>query len=305
MGAQVELRHLRYFVAVAEELHFRRAAERLNMSQPPLSLQIKELERELGIPLFDRNRQHVALTPGGMALLPDARRVLESVSAAAKNARNAADGEFGELRVGLTQSAEFLSFLPETLHRLRVRYPAILVSFQQRTTTEQIDAVAHERLDLGILRKPAEKLPREVRLTRLYPDPLMLAVHAHDPLAAHAFVHMRDLRDRAFVLSPADAQSGLHDAVVELARAARFFPRLVQEVRQITTTIGMVAAGVGVAIVPASARCIHIGQVALVPIVDPGAQSWLHMITRAEPRGRVMAELTAMLLEAAASVPTG
>ena len=145
----MELRHIRYFVAVAEELHFRRAAERLRISQPPLSLQIRELERELGAVLFERSRQKVALTLAGRCFLQHARQILEDVKSATNSVRRAADGEIGELRIAFTQSFEFLPLLPETIHRFRARFPEVTFALRQMASAEQLAAVVNRTIDMG------------------------------------------------------------------------------------------------------------------------------------------------------------
>ncbi len=294
----MELRHLKYFVTVAEELHFRRAAERLHISQPPLSLQIRDLERELGAKLFDRSQQRVTLTAAGRVFLKDAQQILGAVKDARTNVRRAVDGEVGELRIGFTQSSEFLRFLPETIHRFGQHYPDVTFGLTQMTSAEQLEAVAARRLDFGISRKPSGRAPTSVALTKLYSDPLVLALHCSDPLASGNTISIRKVRDRPFIASPRESGSGLRNALLEMCRSAGFLPKIVQEAREVASMIGFVAAGVGVSVVPASAQCIRIEGIRLVPLTDKQAQSALYFITNVDDRSKLTGQFRQMLLEA-------
>lgn len=295
----MELRHLRYFIAVAEELHFRRAAERLRISQPPLSLQIADLERELGAKLFDRTSQKVSLTPAGKVLLTHAYAVLDRVAAAARDVRLAADGEIGDLRIAYTQSFEFLHLLPEAIRRFGARYPKVSIALEQMKTADQLAALAERRLDLGISRKPARAVPRDVVFTRLLDDPLMLAVSQSNPLAGERRLPIAAARDMPFIISPGAELSGLRDTTLQLCRRARFAPRIAQEAREVPTMLGLVAANVGVAVVPASARHMSGRGVAFVEIDDPRAESAIYMVTTRSGSNRLVAELAGLLEDAA------
>lgn len=297
----MELRHLRYFIAVAEELHFRRAAERLHISQPPLSLQIAELERELGAKLFERTSQRVSLTPAGRIFLHQARGILEQLSTAIRDVRRAADGEIGELRVAFTQSFEFLHLLPETIHAFGQRHPGVSFSLEQMQTGAQIKAIQERQLDLGVSRRPAGAVPGEVELTKLLDDPLLLAVNSSNPLAGRTAVTMADLRDERFILGPANQASGLRDMILQLCQGAGFSPRIGQQAREVPTMLGLVAANVGVTIVPASARRMGMRGLTFLTIADAGAASALYMATLRAETGRLLSELKQMLLAAAAS----
>lgn len=296
----MELRHIRYFVAVAEELHFRRAAERLRLSQPPLSLQIRELERELGAVLFERSRQKVTLTAAGRCFLQHAREILEDVKSAKNGVRRTADGEIGELRIAFTQSSEFLPLLPRTIHRFRSRFPEVTFTLRQMPSTEQMAGVVNRTIDMGISRKPSGRLNSAIRLTKLYDDPLMLAVHQRDALAREKSTTIGAARDRLFIASPRESGSGLRDILMGLCRAEGFLPRIVQEAAEVPSIVSFVAAGVGVGVVPASARCIHIDGVRFVPLSDRRAESALYLVTHAGDHSTLMEALRNMLLEATA-----
>lgn len=295
----MELRHIRYFVAVAEELHFRRAAERLRISQPPLSLQIRELEREVGAPLFERSRKKVSLTLPGRCFLQHAQQILEDVDNAKNSVRRVADGEVGELRIAFTQSSEFLPLLPKTIHRFRARFPGVTFALRQMASADQVTSIVNRAIDIGISRRPAGRLSRSVDLIKLYSDPLMLAVHRRDPLAKQASTTISAARDRFFIASPRESGSGLRDILMAMCRAEGFLPRIAQEAAEVPSIVSFVAAGFGVAVVPTSSRCVHIEGVRFIPLSDRRAESALYLVTHANDQSKLVDELKKMMLEVA------
>ena len=246
---RVELRHLRYFVAVAEELHFGRAAARLGIAQPPLSQQIQQLERALGALLFERTRRQVRLTEAGALLLEHARRILGDVARAGGAVQRAARGELGTLTVAFAASVMFLE-LPGVIRAFRARYPDVTLSLREMPTAWQLAALDSGEIDLGFLRET----PATPRLTiePVMREPLRLAIPRAHPLAARQRVPLALLAEEPFVLFPAELAPGLHAQVLALCRAAGFEPRVVQESRELYTTVSLVEAGLGVTIVPAS-----------------------------------------------------
>jgi DNA-binding transcriptional LysR family regulator len=276
----LDLRRMRYFVAVAEELHFRRAAERLRISQPPLSQQIMALEQELQVKLFERSRQRVYLTPAGRLLLERARRILAEVETTRLELRSAAGGEGGDLRIGLTGSAGLMPFLHRALHDFRAAYPRVRLALQEVPSLSQIEAVHKRELDLGILRRPPLRQGAGVEFQLLCEDALVVAMHESNPIAAKRKVSIKRLREEAFISYPRAAGISLFQQVHELAVAADFYPNIVHETRDSSTIIGLVASGLGVAIVPASLRCIRMAGVRFVELSDAGARSALHMVYR-------------------------
>jgi DNA-binding transcriptional LysR family regulator len=248
----MELRHLRYFVAVAEELHFGRAAERLHIAQPPLSRQIRDLEREVGTTLFARVPRGVELTPAGRAFLPEARLTLAQAERAQRSAQRAALGETGRLRVGFTEAATYSGILPSVLGFFRMHLPLIGVSLFEMDAAHQADAFRDGRIDLGILQSPPADAERWLRVEQVYIDPLVVALPGTHALASRTHVALADLRADLFVLFPRTIDPALHDEIVSRCRAAGFSPRVVQEAAGWQTLSGLVAAGVGVAFVPRS-----------------------------------------------------
>lgn len=284
----MELRHLRYFVAVAEELHFRRAAERLHIGQPPLSMQIRALEEEIGARLFERTRRRVALTEAGERFLRRAREILAASAAAGEEARRAARGELGRLRVGFTSSLPYTSTLPDLLFAYRRRYPDVELQLTEMFSSDQLAAIAAGALDVGLVRPVGGEPPPGVRVREIGTDPLRLVVNAAHPLAGRDGVHFAELAGEGFITFPAGVGTGLPDILRRLCRAAGFEPNIVQTAREATTQIGLVGAGLGLALLPAPLECVHLPRVRYVPVLDPGACFALSLATAAgDPDPRV------------------
>lgn len=247
----MELRHLRYFLAVAEEAGFTRAAARLGIGQPPLSQQIQQLEREVGAPLFNRLPRGVSLTETGHRLLQDAQGILAQVDQAVGNARRAARGEVGAIRIGFTSSASFNPFVTSAIRDYSRTHPEVGVILLEETTAHLLGLFGAQRLDAAFVRPapgetgrlPARLLLREEMLVAL-PEGHALADRRSVPLAA--------LADEPFILYPRRNGRALHDAIVGACQAAGFSPRVGQEAPQMGSTVTLVAAGVGISIVPAS-----------------------------------------------------
>jgi DNA-binding transcriptional LysR family regulator len=285
----MELRHLRYFVAVAEELSFTRAAIRLHMAQPPLSQQIQNLETTLGVRLFERSKRRVTLTAAGQRFLVDARRALEAAEGAVLNAQRMARGQIGELRVGFTSSVPFTGLLPDLLRRYRAAYPQVAVSLRELFTSDQFDALVDGRLDIGIVRNDGLACPPGIELRELRRDPLRLVLPARHPLSQAKSVSLADVCNESFIMYPADAGTGLGMQVRRLCAAAGFVPNVVQEAREATTQIGLVAAGLGVAMLPAPLECVRMAGVHYLPVSDEGAFVSLALATHSEPRSPLSA----------------
>ncbi|MDC8757387.1 LysR substrate-binding domain-containing protein [Janthinobacterium fluminis] len=271
----MELRHLRYFVAVAEELHFTRAAERLHIGQPPLSQQIQALEAELGAQLFERSKRWVRLTEAGRLFLDDARRILALAEQAAVTARRAQRGEAGELRIGFTFSTPFTPLFATVINRYRQRFPLVRLTLHEMATLPQIEAIGQRTLDLGFVRPPEVAIPASVSLSTLRQDPLRLVLPSAHPLAAQASIAIRELAGQAFVMYPKDAGTGIYPQIFRLCRAAGFVPHIAQEAGEASTIIGLVAAGCGISVLPASFDRIHMDGVCYRPIADPAATTSL------------------------------
>jgi DNA-binding transcriptional LysR family regulator len=236
-------------VTVAEELHFGRAAVRLQMAQPPLSQQIRRLERELGVELFRRNRRHVELTPAGNALLPEARRTLAASERALAVVAAVAAGASGRLALGFVGSLAH-GVLPLLVRELRQRTPEIEIALREANTSQQIDLLRLGLLDAGLVRPPIQAEGIEIEVVGH--EPLRAVLPEDHPLAGAPSIRLEALRDEPFVLFPRAIGPGLYDQIVGLCRAAGFSPNVVYESSATATMVAMVEAGVGVCVLPAS-----------------------------------------------------
>jgi DNA-binding transcriptional LysR family regulator len=267
----MELRHLRYFVAVAEELHFRRAATRLHISQPPLSQQIRALERELGVALLERNRRRVALTAAGAGFLEDARAILASVERAADRARAIARGSQGTLSIGFVGSAMFSPTLPNILREFRGAHPDVELVLRELPTTAQLAALVAGELDVGVIRGPVElaELDGQLELMTIQRERLVAAVPADHALAAQRRVRPDELRGESFVILARREAPGLYAGLAAAMGDAGGLPEDVLEVAEMQTIISLVAGGFGVSLVPASVGRIDRSGVAFRPLGGP------------------------------------
>ncbi|MBG4271391.1 LysR family transcriptional regulator [Pseudomonas aeruginosa] len=276
----MELRHLRYFIAVAEELHFGRAAERLGISQPPLSQQIQALEEEIGARLFERTNRRVELTDAGRLFLDESRQVLAQVDKAVLLARRAHLGELGELKIGFTSSAPFTSTIPSSIHAFRKAYPDVHLDLQEMSSRQVLKALLEESLQVGVIRPLA--LPDAVHWVELFREPLVAVLRADHPLAAGSEdgLAIAALAEEPFVFFPRSYGTGLYDQVIVLTRQAGFSPRIAQEASEAMTIIGLVSAGLGVSILPASFRRTRVDGVVYRTLSDPEATTAVWLVRR-------------------------
>ncbi len=260
----MELRQLRYFVAVAEELHFRRAAARLHVSQPPVSQQIARLEDELGFPLLARTRRRVELTPAGAAFLRDARSLLAELDTAVSTARRVQRGEAGVLRVGFVGSA-LLSTVPGTVQRFRRAAPGVEIELRERSTVEQLRALEAATIDVGLVRPPID--PGEsLRTERVLRERTIVALGVGHPLTRLRRIPLRRLATEPLVLFPRAQAPGFHDLLIGRLTATGEAPTVVQYAPEMLTIIGLVAAGIGVSLVPASVEHLALDGVTYRPL---------------------------------------
>jgi DNA-binding transcriptional LysR family regulator len=275
----MELRHLRYFVAVADEGHLTRAAKTLGIGQPPLSLQIQQLERELGLPLLRRLPRGVVLTDAGRAFVDDARRILRDVDQATDRARRVARGELGRIRVGMINSAPFHPLIPQVIREFRRRYPNVAFSLEERTTPGLVSAVRNEAVDVAFVR-PIHGSSDGLSMETVLDEDLLVALPAGHALAKQQRVPLLALSIEPFVLFSRAVGAGLHDEIVAACRAAGFSPRVVQEASQVTSIVNLVASGLGVSILPASMEHMHTEGVTFRPIARPVPKARLSLIWR-------------------------
>jgi DNA-binding transcriptional LysR family regulator len=279
----LDLRQLRYFVAVAEEGHVTRAAERLGMGQPPLSQQIKALEAQLGIQLFRRKPRGVELTESGRVLLEEAQVILARLELAERAALSTARGEQGQLRVGVAPTAPFHPFVPQVIRGFREAFPGVRVTLDECLSRQAVQELKEAQLDAAFVRAELPELG-ELTVYRLIEEPMVVALPAAHPLVQEATEPPRPLSDFAretFIVFARVEGPGMFDATMAACLRAGFTPRLGQEAPRITSTLGLVAVGLGVALVPASMRRVHMDGVAycdLIPAERPTVP--LHLAVR-------------------------
>ncbi|MDF2679489.1 MAG: HTH-type transcriptional regulator alsR [Brevibacillus sp.] len=242
----MELRHIRYFTALAEELNFSRAAERLHIAQPPLSRQIQQLEEEVGVPLFYRNKRRVELTNAGKAFLEKAYRLIDLVEEACDTARMAARAEHGKLIIGFTGTAETL--LP-LLTVYRKKYPYVSLNLQLMGTTAQVAALQEKRIDVGILTPPVTN--EELIVKKFDNPPLGVVLPENHPLAVSGGpIAIKELADESFVITPRSIGPGFYDSVTKVCHDAGFSPKITVETHDMPTVYALVSAGMGVSLTP-------------------------------------------------------
>lgn len=263
----LELRHLRYFVAVAEELHFGRAAERLHISQPPLSMQIRSLEDLLGTPLFHRTQRRVSLTQAGEVFLREATQILERAETAVRVAQRAARGEVGHLTVGFVSVANY-NVLPPLLRTFRTQAPGVHLTLREATTDVQIADLAERRIDVGFVVPPVDDPGLGYR--PIHREPLVAALPERHPLAAAPGpILLAALADAPFILAPRPLAPGLYDDIVSYCRRNGFSPNVGQEAIQMQTIVSLVSAEMGVALIPASLRHLRRTGVVYKALEEP------------------------------------
>lgn len=296
----MELRHLRYFVCVAEEENISRAAVRLHISQPPLTRQIQQLEEELDTRLFDRSSRGVTLTDAGRVFLADARRLLRQVEAAANRTRRAAHGEVGRVDVALFGTGIF-GAIPRLLRAHRQACPQVEVVLHNMTKSEQIDALQRDEITLAFnrLMRPIPGIVSEVLLA----EPLLAAVPSDHPLADVGGVELADLRDDPFVLFPTGYRPSFIDRVRDMCADVGFDPVVKAEVEDVVHGIAMVATGVASCLVPHSATNLHVPGVTYVPLLDePRRVVDLCCIYRAGERPPVLGRMLEAMRAAAPGI---
>lgn len=280
----MELRHLRYFIAVAEELNFTRAAEKLHIAQPPLSQQIQHLEAELGFQLFRRTKRTVVLTEAGQLFFEESQKILQQVDRAIQLGRQTSRGELGQLTIGFVSSSAH-NVVPAILQAFRTRCPAVKLELHELTTNEQLQRLRFGQIDIGFVRPPVEE--DGINSEIVFREPLIVALPATHPAADRAKVELRELSTEPFILFPRSQAPGLYDAIVSLCQQAGFSPIAAQEAIQMQTIVSLVAAEMGVAIVPASMQNFQRSGVVYKSLPESTCIVAIALIWRSDPTAAV------------------
>ncbi|GKW25334.1 LysR family transcriptional regulator [Pectobacterium polonicum] len=286
----MELRYLRYFVAVAQAKHFTRAAENLGMSQPPLSQQIKKFEQEIGTPLFKRLTRGVEMTEAGQALYEDAYRILQLTDSAIARTRSIARGETGSLKVGFSPSAMFHPTVLSLLHRYCQQHPHVQPLPKEENPATLIASLQERHIDIAFLRLPCD-LSDEINGEILAEEPMKLVLPAGHTLSHKAQVSLSELRQEPLIIFPREVCPGLHDMIIRTCYLSGYGPKPSPFAPQLTATIGMVAAGFGITLVPESLACIKADNVTYHDIGMPKIHTQIAAIWRKHERSAAIVNL--------------
>jgi DNA-binding transcriptional LysR family regulator len=286
----MELRHIRYFLALAEEGNFTRAAAKLGIGQPPLSQQIRDLENEIGAQLFHRVPHGAELTAAGVAFLSEAKAAIEAAEKAKLAAQRANRGETGRLSLGFTASSAFNTVVTSTIRQFRNRFPEVRLSLTEMNTNALMQRLMRGEIDAAFIR-PGLEDPKDVRLKRLADEPMLVALPAGHPLAKEAEVPLSGLAHEPFILFPRVVGLSLYDDIVAACRDAGFELVVSQEAPQIPSVVNLIAADLGVSIVPASIAQIKLPGVAYRPIKGPPLVARLGLAILKSQRGPVTENL--------------
>lgn len=286
-GIDMELRHLRYFVVTAEAQHFTRAAEILGMAQPPLSQQIRQLEQEVGTPLFDRTGRGVVLNDAGRAFLSCAQDILRRAEAAVQTAQRAARGEVGELALGFTESASFNGVVTEVIRRYRQQYPDVEMTLSQGDSETLVAQLRDGAIDAAFVRPPFA-LDGGLTFTQLTEEPLVVALPLGHALARRKRLAPKDLTQERFILYSRKSGYGLSADIMAACRQHGVNPLIGQRAPQLSSAVNLVAAGMGVAVVPASLRPLRPDGVVYRPFTLDWPRAVLGLAVRTDkPGGRI------------------
>lgn len=299
----MDLRQLRYFVTLCEELHFRRAAEKLNITQAPLSVAIKSLEKELGAQLFHRTQRRVSITQVGAAFRDHAKALLEQLDRSVEDIREMVSGEAGQLRIGFTTASSLLVFFPQIIRAFRTRYPKVDIRLYDLSSQQQITALENREIDVGLLRSPHIPVRSDIHFIQVLQDPLIVAMHADSALYTVKDLRIADLRDEPMIFYPRNYGVGIYEQFLRLCSQEGFTPNIVQEVRESATIISLAASGLGVAVVPSELKCINVPNIRFKPLADEGAMTYLVMASRAGEASMLVANLRRMVRSSVARRP--
>ncbi len=299
----MELRQIRSFLSIAETLHFGRTAELIHLSQPALSLQIRALEAEIGVRLLERNRRKTTLTAAGRAFRDAAIAGVSQLDRATRDARLAADGKLGLLRIGFISTAGS-ELVPNIIRPFRARNPEVEFSLQNILTSEQVRMLAAGELDVGFVRLPLGG-HGQLEVVTVHREPFVVAIPSSHPLAKRKRIRLAELSGQDFVMYDRAYAPGFHDVIFGMLRNAGIVPNIRQTAGQMPTLISLVAAGMGIAILPASAVKHHGAAVAACEIADPAPLSEIGLAVTRDTGSAVVSNFRSLALETFGAVDRG
>lgn len=292
---KLELRRLRYFIVVAEELHFARAAERLNMAQPPLSEQIRKLEEEIEFKLFERNSRNVSLTEAGRIFLAGTRRAMDEIERAIHAGQQTGRGLAGHINLGFVSSGG-VTFLPKLLRHLRKSFPEIRPEARQFSSTGATEALLQQSIDVALVRTPVvgERLMHRVILR----DPVVLAMAQDHPMSGRKRIRLEKMRDELFVLYPPNEGHAAYNVAQRACLAAGFVPSAAEFVDDVYGMLGMVSAGLGVALMPAAISKLNVEGVVFRKLPEVTECFELSLVWRADDERPLIKTVVEVLADA-------
>jgi DNA-binding transcriptional LysR family regulator len=289
----MELRHLRYFVAVAEELNFTRAAKRLSISQPPLSLQIRQLEKEMGTPLLRRQRRGVELTNVGKLMLEEARVILKQVNQTKTDVRRRVRGETGSIDIGAGGGTYFHPLIPSIIREYRMQYPDIVLTPETSNSPLLIARLRAGLIDIAFIWQPISD-SKDLILEPLFDEEIVIIVPLGHALSGAASAPLAALAGEPFILPPREVNPGVFDSIISACHRAGFNPKLGPEVPQVVSTVPTVAAGLGVSIVPRCISRIKVDGIVYLPIEGDAPRAGVSLTYRRDDRSPAVQEFVAV-----------
>lgn len=289
----MELRHLRYFVTAAEELNFTRAAARLHVSQPPLSRQIRDLEDEIGAPLFDRGNKKLQLTPAGKAFLQEVKQILAHAVRAARLAKAVSQQKHGQLTLAILSPLGGL-FLPPALRALRQRFPLVDVTIVEMVPLKQIEALLDNRIDVGFVPRTEAQCPTELSFELIAEVGVLVALPPHHPLARSRRISFQKLAKEPFVFFKRSSAPATHDWIRDLCRAKGFEPKIAKQCDQAQAILDSIAAGIGLSILPEFFRRYQ-SEAVLRPLEPNAPKIELSMVWRKRDKSEILRSARSML----------
>jgi DNA-binding transcriptional LysR family regulator len=294
-----ELHQLNCFVVVAEELHFGKAAARLNMTQPPLSRQIQVLEHKMGVSLFNRSSRSVELTPTGQSFLPEARRIIEAVENAADYAKRIHSGTAGLAKIAFTAATAYGKLPSSFISACNKTMPDVVILLSEMVSSSQIERILSRQIDIGLLRPPITR--PELASMPVLSEPLLVALNKNHPLASARSISPEDLHNQPFIMYTPGQARYFYDMLVSLFWAAKVQPLYVQHLSQVHSILALVSGGIGSAIVPASAGSLHYSDITMVPLKSRDkaqtSHAEVHAVWRADNDNPVLGNLIDLLKE--------
>lgn len=275
----MEFRHLRYFLMLAEELHFGRAAQRLSISQPPLSLNIQHLEASVGAQLFNRNSRGVQLTAAGLAFVPAARALIEQAGAAAREARDVAEGQSGQLRIGFPGTMLYCG-LPQILSRFQTSHPRLRLVLRELSSSEQLSELLRDQLDVGFVHTP--RVPAGYDQVLVVSQPLVACLPADHALAGQTSLRLHELSRQDLVVVSRSVSPDYHERILSLCEHAGWMPPVVHELRHWLSVVSLVSQGLGVALVPQALQQSALAGAVFVPLRDVDVRYDTHCLWRTD-----------------------